>query len=198
MLLSCSVLGPACYCRRWAPIWRNIYIDYAVIVLKSIASLEGFSVVGQARIEYDLPEVPATLSIQPIRFAVTQCDHTPQMLTLDEHMQPCRQRSTVTFAAAEELGTAIGFDGSGAGARRVQWPAQGTPSPLSKRQAEILYLLAKGDRLSAIAARLQIADSTVNLHLAQMKKKLKAKTKEQALAMALVNGWVTVESAGPA
>lgn len=66
------------------------------------------------------------------------------------------------------------------------------PSPLSNRQAEILQLLAAGYQLGGISDKLGIADSTVNLHLAQMKKKLNVKTKEQALAMALTNGWIKV------
>lgn len=65
-----------------------------------------------------------------------------------------------------------------------------TTSPLSKRQAEVLQLLAAGYHLGAISDRLGIVDSTVNLHLAQLKKKLNVKTKEQALAMALSNGWI--------
>ncbi|UWR87829.1 helix-turn-helix transcriptional regulator [Phaeobacter inhibens] len=63
-------------------------------------------------------------------------------------------------------------------------------SPLSKRQGEILQLLAAGFQLGAIADRLGIADTTVNFHLAQLKKKLNVKTKEQALAMAVMNDWV--------
>ncbi|UWR87830.1 LuxR family transcriptional regulator [Phaeobacter inhibens] len=66
------------------------------------------------------------------------------------------------------------------------------PSPLSKRQGEILELLAAGFQLGGIADRLGIADSTVNLHLAQLKKKLNVKTKEQALAMAISSGWISL------
>ncbi|WP_157946842.1 LuxR C-terminal-related transcriptional regulator [Thalassobius sp. I31.1] len=69
---------------------------------------------------------------------------------------------------------------------------QQVTSPLSKRQGEILQLLAAGYQLGGISDKLDIADSTVNLHLAQLKKKLKVKTKEQALAMALTNGWIEV------
>jgi len=65
-------------------------------------------------------------------------------------------------------------------------------TPLSKRQGEVLQLLAAGYQLSAIADKLGITDSTVNLHLAQLKKKLNVKTKEQALAMALTNRWIEV------
>lgn len=66
------------------------------------------------------------------------------------------------------------------------------PSPLSNRQAEILKLLASGFLLGGIADKIGIADSTVNLHLSRLKKKLNVKTKEQALAMALTNKWIIV------
>lgn len=66
------------------------------------------------------------------------------------------------------------------------------PSPLSKRQGEVLQLMAAGFQLSAIADKLGIAKSTVNLHLAQLKKKLNAKTKEQALAIAISNEWIAL------
>ncbi|MBO9399139.1 response regulator transcription factor [Shimia sp. R9_2] len=65
-------------------------------------------------------------------------------------------------------------------------------SPLSKRQGEILQLLAAGYQLGGIADKLSISDSTVNLHLSQLKKKLRVRTKEQALAKALTNNWIEV------
>lgn len=65
-------------------------------------------------------------------------------------------------------------------------------SPLTKRQAEILVLLANGMQLSQIADALLVADSTINMHLATMKRRLNVKTKEQALAMALTNNWIAV------
>lgn len=67
-----------------------------------------------------------------------------------------------------------------------------TESKLSPRQREILTLLAVGLQLGEIADRLGIADSTVNLHLSQLKKKLGTKPKEQALAMAITHDWISV------
>ncbi|MBT8153127.1 helix-turn-helix transcriptional regulator [Epibacterium ulvae] len=65
-------------------------------------------------------------------------------------------------------------------------------SPLTKRQAEILVLLANGMQLGQIADALVVSDSTINMHLATLKKRLNVKTKEQALAMALTNNWIAV------
>lgn len=64
------------------------------------------------------------------------------------------------------------------------------PSPLSPRQAEILCYLSQGNKLAAIAYKLGISDATVNMHLSKLKQKLNVKTKEQALAIALVNKWI--------
>ena len=66
----------------------------------------------------------------------------------------------------------------------------GTPSPLSPRQHEVLLHLAQGRQISSIADRLGITESAVNLYLKNLKQKLNVKTREQALAQAIVNGWI--------
>lgn len=63
-------------------------------------------------------------------------------------------------------------------------------NPLSARQKEILTLLASGLKRAAIADRLGISDSTTNMHLTHLRKKLNAKTTEQALAIALTESWI--------
>lgn len=65
-------------------------------------------------------------------------------------------------------------------------------SPLTRRQSEILLHLASGHTLGRIADKLGISDSTVNMHLSEMKKKLNVKTKEQALALAISNRWISI------
>ncbi|WP_198040716.1 helix-turn-helix transcriptional regulator [Phaeobacter inhibens] len=131
--------------------------------------------------------------------------------------QSLKQRSAVTFPMPDMDGTyrgagvGIGFEDRGESFLARMARSGGTlalaafsahtriqlllskrvsVSPLSKRQAEILHLLAVGLQLGAIADRLCIADSTVNLHLSQLKKKLNVRTKEQALAIALIEGWI--------
>lgn len=64
------------------------------------------------------------------------------------------------------------------------------PSPLSGRQTEILQYLATGHRPRAIAEKMGITESAVALYLGNLRKKLGAATKEQAIAMALGNGWI--------
>lgn len=56
---------------------------------------------------------------------------------------------------------------------------------ISKREVECLLWLANGDRVDRIADRLHIANATVNLHFANLKRKLSASTREQALVKAL-------------
>ncbi|MQY43162.1 hypothetical protein GG681_10970 [Epibacterium sp. SM1969] len=63
-------------------------------------------------------------------------------------------------------------------------------SPLSRRQAEILCFISQGEQISSIAHKLGITESTVNMHLGRLKVKLNVRTREQALAMALINKWI--------
>lgn len=132
--------------------------------------------------------------------------------------QNFRQRSSVTFSMPNNdnsfsgAGVGVGFEDTGAqflkrmeesgGALAVasfaaysqmlklEEPAN-DQSPLSPRQAELLTLLASGQRLSDIADTMKIADSTVNLYLHNLRAKLGVRTKEQALAIAISKGWIT-------
>jgi DNA-binding CsgD family transcriptional regulator len=62
--------------------------------------------------------------------------------------------------------------------------------PLSDREQEILTLLAKGLRDREIASNLFISESTVKFHMNNLLTKLKARTRYQALHLAIVNGWL--------
>lgn len=59
---------------------------------------------------------------------------------------------------------------------------------LSKRERECLRWLGAGLRTAAIAEKLGISPSAVNLYLANAKRKMQAKTREQAVALAIVSG----------
>jgi DNA-binding CsgD family transcriptional regulator len=56
---------------------------------------------------------------------------------------------------------------------------------LSRREIECLEWVARGFQDDRIAARLNISRSTVRLHLLSARRKLKAKTREQALVRAV-------------
>lgn len=61
---------------------------------------------------------------------------------------------------------------------------------LSPREREVLLWLAAGLRTAAIAHRMGIESVTVSLHLASARRKLGAKTREQALVIALRDGLI--------
>lgn len=68
--------------------------------------------------------------------------------------------------------------------------AEGTEPNISERELEILALLTKGKRDRDIAQHLIISESTVKFHMNNVLVKLKAKTRCQAIARAIVNGWI--------
>lgn len=63
-----------------------------------------------------------------------------------------------------------------------------TPKDLSPRERECLLLLSKGLRNDMIAHRLNVSVPTVELHLANARRKLGAATREQAIATAVLLG----------
>lgn len=61
------------------------------------------------------------------------------------------------------------------------------PEPLSPRERECLLWLSRGLRSAAIADRLGISIATVELHLRGARRRLRAATREQALAKAILS-----------
>lgn len=61
---------------------------------------------------------------------------------------------------------------------------------LSDRERTILTLLTQGCRDREIADRLIISESTVKFHMNNVLSKLKARTRYQAIHLAIVNGWI--------
>lgn len=59
---------------------------------------------------------------------------------------------------------------------------------LSKREKECLLWLSRGFRTKEISFRMNIKEVTVTMHLTNARKKLGAKTREQALARAIIEG----------
>lgn len=62
------------------------------------------------------------------------------------------------------------------------------PTILSPREAECLTLLARGNRNDRIAEALGLHRATVEMHIARARRKLSAKTREQAIAKAVEMG----------
>jgi len=65
-----------------------------------------------------------------------------------------------------------------------------TEQPLTKQQIACLQLLAQGKRTLSIADTLNIKPVTVEHHLKNAKERLKAKTREQAVARAVIKGLI--------
>lgn len=63
---------------------------------------------------------------------------------------------------------------------------------LTQRECNILSWLASGLRNDEIAFKENIAEVTVRMRLLSIRKKLGAKTREQAIAIAVRDGWVSV------
>jgi DNA-binding CsgD family transcriptional regulator len=62
---------------------------------------------------------------------------------------------------------------------------------LTNREVQCLEWLARGLSNSEIAKQLQISGPTVALHLSNARKKLSAKTREQAIAIAVAHNLIT-------
>ncbi len=65
------------------------------------------------------------------------------------------------------------------------FPSEGANVKLSPRELETLHWLSSGLRNDRIADKMKIAAVTVNFHMLSIKKKLNAKTREHAVALAI-------------
>ena len=74
--------------------------------------------------------------------------------------------------------------------RRLKHPDASLVSPLSRRERECLLWLSRGLRTAEIAERIGIRPVTVDLHVRSARAKLKARTREHALAIALTTGQI--------
>ncbi len=59
---------------------------------------------------------------------------------------------------------------------------------LSPREIEVLRLLSRGYRVAAIAGELDLSTKTVDFHISNARHRMKAKTRDHAVAIALSNG----------
>lgn len=71
-----------------------------------------------------------------------------------------------------------------------------TPDPLTRREAEILLLVAQGLSNQDIAKKLHISDPTVRSHVSNIMSKLHLATRIQAALYALREGLVSLDAGG--
>lgn len=69
-------------------------------------------------------------------------------------------------------------------------PLEQAASPLTPRERECLTRLAAGDRVDRIADRLRLSNATVELHLANARRKVGARTSPEAVAKAVLRRWI--------
>jgi two-component system, NarL family, response regulator YdfI len=69
-------------------------------------------------------------------------------------------------------------------------PLAELPEPLTRREREVLQMLAAGLANKEIAARLNISDHTAKFHLAAILGKLGAATRAEAVALGIRHGLV--------
>lgn len=65
-------------------------------------------------------------------------------------------------------------------------------SPLTKREAEVLRLMAEGKNNKAIAESLFISEKTVKNHVSSILQKLEVDDRTQAVINSIKKGWVTL------
>jgi len=73
-------------------------------------------------------------------------------------------------------------------------PSPRRPNPLTGRETAILQAIACGQTSSAIAGRLDIGVQTVKNHVTQVLRKVGARTRAQAAAVAVRHGWLANDS----
>ncbi len=69
-------------------------------------------------------------------------------------------------------------------------------NPLTRREQEILTLVARGATNKEIAHRLRISEQTVKVHLRNIFQKLDAASRTEAVTRALGQGWLTLPGGG--
>ena len=65
-------------------------------------------------------------------------------------------------------------------------------NPLTRREAEVLRLLAEGMNNRAIGEQLIISEKTVKNHVSSILKKMKVKDRTHAVVNSIKNGWISI------
>jgi two-component system response regulator DegU len=87
----------------------------------------------------------------------------------------------------------VGVVGSGQGVKDSALKyIHNTNSPLTKREAEVLRLMAEGKSNKLIGEFLFISEKTVKNHVSSILQKMEVDDRTQAVIIAIKNGWVTL------
>jgi DNA-binding NarL/FixJ family response regulator len=188
---------------------------------------DGPETVSQARhldsdvvlLDLSMPGAPGTEIIERL----VRLDPRPRILVLTGHDDPAYSRSAlqagasgylVKRAAAVELLTAIRAvhqgrtfvdltrpanqrGGRDVGSVSPDAPAGGQSRPLSRRQAEVLRLLAQGHTNQEAADHLGVSVKTIETYRKRLRDKLGLKTRAQLFRFAVEAGLLEGDPAGP-
>jgi len=151
------------------------------------------SSLGTAPNDSTLTEGPPVLIVDSSQRCVEVNESASRMLGLDRSEIVGRTVDSLSLPDGHLLVLPRIEDASGP----VSWPgrrSQGAPEPgarrPSRREREVLALLARGATDAQIAVELQLSPATVQTHVRNAKSKLGARTRAQAVAMALVSGLI--------
>lgn len=87
----------------------------------------------------------------------------------------------------------VGVVGSGQGVKDSNLKyIHNANSPLTKREAEVLRLMAEGKSNKLIGEFLYISEKTVKNHVSSILQKMEVDDRTQAVIIAIKNGWVTL------
>jgi len=87
----------------------------------------------------------------------------------------------------------VGVVGSGQGVKDAGLKyIHNANSPLTKREAEVLRLMAEGKSNKLIGEFLYISEKTVKNHVSSILQKMEVDDRTQAVIIAIKNGWVTL------
>jgi len=92
------------------------------------------------------------------------------------------------LAAVRGAVRAEGYWSPAVAAKATAWPPQGPPAGLTRREVEVLRLVAKGLSNAGIARELGIKERTVSFHVSNILKKLKATSRVEAAVWAKEQG----------
>jgi DNA-binding CsgD family transcriptional regulator len=103
-----------------------------------------------------------------------------------------RQPAPEARSLLREVSTTLWLAASAAALRMSELTTSGpeAANPLTPRERECLLRLAQGERVDRIADRLSLSNATVELHLANARRRLGARTSPEAVAKAVLKGWI--------
>lgn len=163
---------------------RDFFPDIKVIIL-SIHDDESyvFETLRKGATGYLLKDMEAEALINAIRSVVAGHSYIHPKVT-GKLINQLRRMTYLDEAGVAAANT----DVREAGVKYIHTPS----SPLTRREAEVLRLMAEGKSNKAIGEILYISEKTVKNHVSSILQKMEVDDRTQAVIVAIKNGWVTL------